>query len=47
MNAPPDIDVVIEASLVRVARELEAITAAVERLQTQIAFIASAKAASK
>jgi hypothetical protein len=47
MNAPTDIDVVIEASLVRVARELEAIVAAVERLQIQIAFIASAKAASK
>jgi hypothetical protein len=41
----PDIDDVIEASLVRVARELEAIAAAVERLQTQIAFIASAAVA--
>ena len=39
MNAPANIDDVIEASLVRIARELEAIAASVERLQTQIALV--------
>ena len=45
MNATADIDVVIESALVRVARELEAIAAALERLQSLVAVIASAATA--
>jgi hypothetical protein len=43
--SPADISPSIEASLVRVARELEAIAAALERLQILVALIASAAVA--
>jgi hypothetical protein len=45
MNKPADIEPAIESALSRVARELEAITEAVERLESLVALIASAAAA--
>jgi hypothetical protein len=45
MNAPADIEPAVESALGRVARELEAIAEALERLETLVAFIASAAVA--
>jgi hypothetical protein len=42
MNAPTEIEPAIETALSRVARELVEIARALERLETLVAFIASA-----
>jgi hypothetical protein len=45
MSTPTEVQIAVETALSRVACELEAIAAAVERLQTQIALIASVASA--
>jgi hypothetical protein len=42
MNAPAEIEPIVERTLSRVARELEQIADALERLETLVALIASA-----
>jgi hypothetical protein len=45
MSTPTEVQIAVETSLARVGHELVAIDEALERLETQIAFIASAAAA--
>ena len=45
MSTPADIEPAVESALSRVARELVAIAEAIERLESLVALIASAKTA--
>jgi hypothetical protein len=47
MSTPTEVQIAVETALSRVACELEAIAAAVERLQSLVALIASAAVATK